>query len=58
MKRAEQSNPPLGFNSFGYDSLRRIDDAEPEAGVGRWKIPMQTVNAVGVLGPDPTSPPA
>nr|KAJ9619037.1 hypothetical protein H2204_012848 [Knufia peltigerae] len=52
MKRAEQSNPPLGFNSFGYDSLRRIDHAEPEAGVGRWKIPMQTVNAVGVLGPD------
>ncbi|MFB5204543.1 hypothetical protein, partial [Stenotrophomonas sp. 3diitr2024] len=39
----------LGFNPFRHDSFRRVDDAESEARVGGWKIPMQTVSTVGVL---------
>lgn len=50
MKRADQAHLPLGFNPFRYDSFRRVDDAEPEAGVGCWKISTQTVSTLGVLG--------
>ncbi|MGV6942513.1 hypothetical protein [Stenotrophomonas maltophilia] len=50
MKRAEQAHLPLGFNPFRCNCLPRVDDAEPEASVGYWKISTQTVSTVGVLG--------